>query len=289
MIDVKTLTMRVVDSDPNGIKICSIDGSSLEAVIVPRTMLARVRELPGIPERGIYYLLALSQGQITRAFAGKTPDGLASLGGGDAQGDWWDVAIAFVADDILAGDVLDGLEAAAIRHLRAHHAYEVDNLSVSAPYVNPYSETRVRDLMAEVLFFMAMLNLSLDVPAAPDADQEAATGVWHTKKRGIRAEGRYNPSDGSFDVLAGSQVDLGTTPGTRDTPYRRVRELRQSLIERRELVRSGSDYVLRVEQHFRSPSAAAVFVLGGSQDGWQEWFDPRGRTLDEVWRHGGAR
>lgn len=289
MIDVKTLTMRVVDSDPNGIKICSIDGSSLEAVIVPRTMLARVRELPGIPERGIYYLLALSQGQITRAFAGRTPDGLASLGGGDAQGDWWDVAIAFVADDILAGDVLDGLEAAAIRHLRAHHAYEVDNVVAPAPYVNPYAEARVEALLDEVLFFMAMLNLSLDVPAASGADEAAATGVWHTKKRGIRAEGRYDPADGSFVVLPGSQVDLGTTPGTRDTPYRRVRELRQRLFEEGELARTADGYVLRSEQRFRTPSAAAVFVLGGSQDGWQEWFDPRGRTLDEVWRHGGAQ
>jgi hypothetical protein len=35
---------------------------------------------------------------------------------------------------------------------------------------------------------------------------------------------------------------------------------------------------------FPSPSAAAVFVLGGSQNGWTEWTNERGQTLDYVYR-----
>lgn len=35
---------------------------------------------------------------------------------------------------------------------------------------------------------------------------------------------------------------------------------------------------------FPSPSAAAVFVLGGSQNGWTEWVNGAGQTLDYVYR-----
>ena len=34
-----------------------------------------------------------------------------------------------------------------------------------------------------------------------------------------------------------------------------------------------------------SPSAAAVFVLGGSQNGWTEWVNEQGQTLDYVYRN----
>lgn len=35
---------------------------------------------------------------------------------------------------------------------------------------------------------------------------------------------------------------------------------------------------------FPTPSAAAVFVLGGSQNGWTEWVNDGGETLNRVYR-----
>ena len=35
---------------------------------------------------------------------------------------------------------------------------------------------------------------------------------------------------------------------------------------------------------FPTPSAAAVFVLGGSQNGWTEWVNDDGETLNQVYR-----
>ena len=36
----------------------------------------------------------------------------------------------------------------------------------------------------------------------------------------------------------------------------------------------------------KTPSGAAVFVLGGSNNGWIEWRDKDGKTLDELFRKG---
>ena len=39
---------------------------------------------------------------------------------------------------------------------------------------------------------------------------------------------------------------------------------------------------------FGSPSSAAVFVLGGSQNGWTEWINNAGETLDAAYRGKGT-
>jgi hypothetical protein len=35
---------------------------------------------------------------------------------------------------------------------------------------------------------------------------------------------------------------------------------------------------------FRSPSAAAAAVLGRSANGWTEWKNKEGKTIDEIYR-----
>ncbi|MBQ8622092.1 MAG: DUF4357 domain-containing protein [Oscillospiraceae bacterium] len=35
---------------------------------------------------------------------------------------------------------------------------------------------------------------------------------------------------------------------------------------------------------FSFPSPAAMFVLGGSTNGWEEWKNKDGKTLDELYR-----
>ncbi|WP_259088024.1 DUF4357 domain-containing protein [Salinibacter ruber] len=42
--------------------------------------------------------------------------------------------------------------------------------------------------------------------------------------------------------------------------------------------------VFRQNHAFGSPSAAAGAVLGRSSNGWRDWTDGEGRTLDEIER-----
>ncbi len=42
--------------------------------------------------------------------------------------------------------------------------------------------------------------------------------------------------------------------------------------------------ILADDVELSSPSSAAVFVLGGSQNGWIEWVNEQGQTLDYVYR-----
>ena len=141
MIRVKTLTVQLIDAQPNRIRICRIDGESLVTVVVPREDLAEAKSLPNIPQCGIYYLLDEDHGNVSRVYAGQTTQGIARLDAHKAKKEFWNKAIMFLDDDQnISRDALDVLEAKAIDYVRTHGSYETDNSATPKPYVDPYKE-----------------------------------------------------------------------------------------------------------------------------------------------------
>ncbi|MBQ1429365.1 MAG: GIY-YIG nuclease family protein [Kiritimatiellae bacterium] len=273
MIELTTMNVRFIGSKPDGIRICRVEGESLTTVIVPRELLSEAKRLPDIPKRGVYYLLDEDHGVIGRVYAGQTTQGLSRLDAHKSRKEFWNKAVMFLDDESnMDRDVLDALEARAIGYVRTHGSYETDNLETPQPYVDPYKEPRVRRLYKSILFRMAALGYGLD---RTDDAVTADHAVFHTKRNGIVAKGRYDERTGSFTVLAGSQVDLS----------RPVLENVGAADARRELFGEGSRVsILRDDVAFGSPSSAAVFLLGGSRNGWIEWVNEAGRTLDAVYR-----
>ena len=273
MIELKTMIMQLIDGETSGIRICRIEGESLVTVIVPRDRLAEAKRLPDLPYRSVYYLLDEDHGVLSRVYAGQTTQGLSRLEAHKAKKEFWNKAVMFLDDDNnIDRDVLDSLEAKAIEYVRTHGSYETDNAATPSPRMNPYKEGRVESLHASILFRMEALGYDLN---RDDAAPSVANAVFHTKKNGVRASGRYNKETGSFTVLAGSEVDLS----------KEIIKNRGAIEARHQLFGSQSGRVVMSDDaEFASPSSAAVFVLGGSQNGWTEWVNDRAQSLDSVYR-----
>lgn len=275
MIELTTLTIQFINNIPDGIRICHGEGESLVTVVVPRDLLAEAKQLPDIPKRGIYYLLNEEHGVIKRVYAGQTTQGLKRLDSHKFKKDFWNKAVMFLDDEVnIDRDVLDALEAHAIGYVTTHGSYETDNSDTPQPYVSPYKEQTVERLHQKILFRMTALGYNLDrtEPAVPKRDDAT---LFHTKRNGVVAHGRYDASSGSFTVLAGSQVCLSRAVIKNGG----AQDMRLKLFGT-----STADAVLGENATFASPSAAAVFVLGGSANGWVEWVDSQGQTLDSVYR-----
>ena len=273
MIDLITMTVQLIDREADGIRICRVEGESLVTVVVPRAKLAEAKRLPDLPHRGVYYLLDEDHGVLNRVYAGQTTQGLMRLEAHKAKKEFWNKAVMFLDDDYnVDRDVLDALEATAIEYVRNHGDYETENAATPEPNINPYKEQRVQKLHESILFRMEALgydlNRTYDGP-------EAGSAVFHTKKLGIKAMGRYSKDTGKFTVLAGSQVAL-------DRP---IIKNKNAMNARKELF---GDSIARANLEsdvtFPTPSAAAVFVLGSSQNGWTEWVDDNGNTLSDIYR-----
>lgn len=273
MIELTTMTVQLIGSEPDGIRICHVEGESLTTVVVPRELLSEAKKLPDIPKRGVYYLLDEDHGVIGRVYAGQTTQGLARLDAHKSRKEFWNKAVMFLDDESnMDRDVLDALEADAIGYVRTHGSYETDNLETPQPYVSPYKEQAVRRLHKSILFRMAVLGYGLD---RTDAAVPAGHALFHTRRNGIAAKGRYDERTGSFTVLAGSQIDL-SRPILKNVGATDAR--------RNVFGEESGIATLRDDMVFSSPSSAAVFVLGGSQNGWTEWVNEAGETLDTVYR-----
>ncbi|PWG65350.1 DUF4357 domain-containing protein [Bifidobacterium callitrichidarum] len=267
------MTMRLIDNDPDGIRICWVEGESLVTIVVPRDKLTEAKQLPDMPERGVYYLLDEDHGVLSRVYAGQTTQGLARLEAHKAKKEFWNKAVMFLDSDInIDRDVLDVLEAKTIDFVRRNGSYETDNTYLPSPHVNPYKEQRVEELHKSILFRMKVLGYDLN---RLESIVHVSEG-FHTKKNGIAATGKYDKETGRFTVFAGSDVDLG---------HGIIKNLRA--IAAREHLFKGRTGKAKLDRDitFASPSTAAVFVLGGSQNGWTEWVDDQGKTLDEVYRN----
>ena len=212
---------------------------------------------------------------MSRVYAGQTIQGLARLNSHKSRKEFWNKAVMFLDEDWnIDRDTLDALEAMAIDYVCTHGSYEADNCDKPNPRLSPYKEQRVESLHRSILFRMETLGYDLD-----RVDEGPVTGstMFHTRRNGVRGIGVYDKDTGAFTVLAGSEIDLDRT----------VIKLRAAINARSQLFSSAKGgQILDIDLTFTSPSAAAVFVLGGSANGWTEWVNDQGMTLDSIYRHG---
>ena len=89
MIALTAMTIQIIDNNPDGIRICRVDGESLVTVVVPRDMLSEAKSLPDLPDRGVYYLLDEDHGVLSRAYVGQTTKGLSRLDAHKTKKDFW--------------------------------------------------------------------------------------------------------------------------------------------------------------------------------------------------------
>lgn len=102
--------------------------------------------------------------------------------------------------------------------------------------------------------------------------------VFATSRRGIVAYGTY--SGESFELLADSEIDFSKSVNLESYNKKRKALLMEGGIVQKE----NGKYYLTKAISFKTPSGASDFVLGGSSNGWFEWRDNDGKTLEELFR-----
>ena len=126
---------------------------------------------------------------------------------------------------------------------------------------------------------LATLGYPLFDPVAKMASTSSNDETFYCRASGANGRGLYT-QDG-FVVLSGSSGRKEVVPSLVGTPNE---ALRRSLLDAGVLRIEGDMVVFAKDHLFRTPSGAAITLLGRTANGWVEWKSNEGQTLDALKR-----
>ena len=275
MATSKKLEIIYHNGQPDGIRSIRRHLSTMTTYVIPRPLLSEAKKITGINRPGIYYLINENdENKIAQIYIGQTRNGVLRLDDHNRSKDFWNKAIMFLADNkTFSLDMISGLEEYAIMKAHESNRYKVEN-SVKPKYeIDEYDLPSIEEVYEEIQFIMATQGYKMD--NAKMSMNEA--DIFQTSRKGIIARGVYGGD--KFQVLEGSEINL-----EKPVHLGKYNRQRKELYEKGDIVNQGDKYILMVTLEFNTPSGASDFVLGGSTNGWAEWKNKDGKTLDEVYR-----
>lgn len=275
MATSKKLEIIYHNGQPDGIRSIRRHLSTMTTYVIPRPLLSEAKKITGINRPGIYYLINENdENKIAQIYIGQTRNGVLRLDDHNRSKDFWNKAIMFLADSkTFSLDMMSGLEEYAIMKAHESNRYKVEN-SVKPKYeIDEYDLPSIEEVYEEIQFIMATQGYKMDNAKMSMNDAD----IFQTSRKGIIARGVYGGD--KFQVLEGSEINL-----EKPVHLEKYNRQRKELYEKGDIVKQGDKYVLTVTLEFNTPSGASDFVLGGSTNGWAEWKNKDGKTLDVVYR-----
>jgi len=275
----KTIQIYCPSGDPRGVRIAEITTRIVQAVVVPRARLdeaVKREELGGV---GVYFLFGESESAgLPVAYVGEAEDCGVRFKQHNKNSDFWNIGIAIVSR---TGSFTKAhaklLEWIAIEKAKRAGRYDLENGNAgSKPNVPEWMAADVAEVFETLDVLLGTLGYPIFEASARDAD--SGDQVFVCRRGGAEARGVYNEE--GFVVLKGSIAREETTSSSHDT----VGPKREEMIGNGLLTRTPEGYLFERNMVFSSPSAAASLVTGSSANGWIEWRNAKGQTLDEVYR-----
>ena len=260
------------NGQPDGIRSIRRNLSTMTVYVIPRPLLAEAKTISGINRPGIYYLINENDdNKIAQIYVGQTRNGILRLDDHNRSKDFWNKAIMFLADNkTFSLDMISGLEKFAIIKAQESKRYKVENTVVPKYEIDEYDMASVEEIYDEIQFIMGTQGYKMD-----NVKSSTSSDIFHTTRNGISALGIYDGE--KFQVLEGSQININ-----KPVHLARYNKQRAELLASGEISQVDGKYFLNITIEFNTPSGASDFVLGGSTNGWVEWKNSEGKTLNVI-------
>lgn len=270
----KTVTTYLIDGDPKGTQYSFIRNTTCQMFIVPRSNLSYLNTQEKLQKPAFYILLGEDEATKPQAYIGETENFRERVKDHDSKKAFWQKALIFVSKDadMTKADVQYLEHKAIVEAKKANTFILSDNKQTpKAPNLPEYQQDSMDEFFEYVKFLAAFSGCNIFEISQPKAEH-----LFYTKgSRGCDAKGFYNSN--GFTVLRGSVIACGVVPSFK------WKEKRDIMIKEYVSLENGK-FIMNSDMTFSSPSTAAVFVLGRPSNGWTEWKDKDGNTLDSVYR-----
>lgn len=271
------ITILVTSGDPDGVRVVEKSNWTGQGVVFSRADLGAAAQWISSP--GAYVLLGDDpleeyEGQIYIGEGEDVAKRVAQHQSDDTK-EFWRSTVAFTSKD-------SALNKAHIRYLEsrlidlAHEARRARLTNGTRPAIPPMSAAdcaEAEGFLAEVLAIFPVLGV--DAFSRP-ATQEPGRIRYYLSSTEAQGSGEER-SDG-FLVFAGAKARIKESNSISDAN----RRFRSRLLKSGVLAEDGvGSYRLTVDHLFRSPSTAAMTLLGRNSNGRVEWKDEQGVTLKQ--------
>ena len=270
----KTVTTYLIDGDPKGTQYAFISNKICQMFVVPRSNLSYLNTQEKLQKPAFYILLGEDEATKPQAYIGETENFRERVKDHDNKKSFWQKALIFVSKDadMTKADV-QYLEHKAIAEAKKANTFVLsDNKQTpKAPNLPEYRQDSMDEFFDDAKFLASFIGCNIFEISQPKATEN----LFYIKGRGCEAKGFY--SSNGFTVQKGSVIASTVVPsfGWKEKRNDMVQEFTQ--IE-------GTKLFMTSDKTFSSPSTAAMFVLGRPSNGWTDWKDDNGNTLDSVYR-----
>lgn len=275
----RTIQIFLPDGNPTSIKIADLTNRTITAVLVPRNKLSEVGLREEVRKYGIYFLFGLNEEKAKpMVYIGETEDCFVRIKTHNKNKDFWNHAVIISSKtNTFTKAHVKYLEYLCVKNALEVGRYDTENqTSPAKPYVTESMEADLLDNYETIKVLLATLGYPVFEEIRKSSVKEKE--ILYCKGKDAVAEG--DMIDDGFVVFKGSKANKNETK----TAGSWVVNMRSKLIESKILIEQENVLMFSQDYIFGSPSAAAMAVLGRRANGWTEWKNKDGISIDKIFR-----
>lgn len=282
MLRPQTIQIFLPAGDPRGIRVAEITTRIIRVIEVPRSQLGEFIKTPEAQQVGVYFLMGeLSDAGLPRAYIGQSGNVGSRLVQHNQTKDFWNRALVVISlTNSMTQTHALFLEWFAIAEATKAGRYFLENGNTgSQPYTPAPLQADCHEIHETAATLLATLGQPIFEPLINVLTPKGEAELFYCKGSGADGVGEYTTE--GFVVRKGSRgrvINVASIQGTSNERFR------DQLIREGIMAAQDGLYVFTRDHLFASPSMAALAVMGRSANGWMEWKDAKGRTLDDVKR-----
>jgi len=275
----QTIQIFLPDGNPTSIKIADLTNRMIYAVLAPRNKLVEVGLREEVRRYGVYFLFGINEEKAKpMVYIGETEDCFERIKTHNKNKDFWNHAVIISSKtNTFTKTHVKYLEYLCIKNAIEIGRYDTENqTSPAKPYVTENMEADLLDNYETIKVLLATLGYPIFEEIRKSSVKKKE--ILYCKGKDAIAEG--NMIDDGFVVFKGSKANKDETK----TAGSWVVGMRSKLIESKILVEQENVLIFSQDYIFGSPSAAAAAVLGRRANGWTEWKNKDGISIDKIFR-----